>query len=81
MQSIEQFVEMVAHARKRTGVIWLSRPEILPELKMSGVKLVNLAERPVQNIIISDDQLINMLIGSGYSSGVATLHPKQEALE
>ena len=74
MQSIKQFVDVVTHARKRTGVIWLNRPEILSELKMSEIKLINLAEQPLQSVIISDDQLITMLTGSGYSTGVAFLN-------
>jgi hypothetical protein len=74
MKSIKQFVETVTHSRKRTGVIWLNRPELLQELQNCGIKLINFADQPVDNVIISDDQLVDLLIRSEPTFSVAFLN-------
>jgi len=74
MQNIKQFVEMVTHSRKRTGLIWLNRPELLRELEDSGVHVVNLADQQFENVIISDDQLIDLLTGMKPAVSVAFIN-------
>ncbi|GAB3921516.1 hypothetical protein [Mucilaginibacter myungsuensis] len=74
MRNIKQFIQEVAHSRKRTGVVWLNRAELLQEIQECGVKVINIADSAVENVIISDDQLIEILTKNEPATSVAFLN-------
>jgi len=71
MTSINDFVREVTHSRKRTGIVLLNDPDLLGSFEDCGLKLVNLAETEVKKIILTDDELIELIVSS--SSKQATL--------
>jgi len=74
MKSISEFVEQVTFSRKRTGVLLLNDPELLTDLENCGLKLINLADLNFKNIILTDDELINLILGSSPSQPVVLLN-------
>lgn len=62
--SIIEFVRQVTYSRKRTGIILLNDADLLASFENCGLKLVNFAELSVKKIILTDDELINLILST-----------------
>ncbi|MFA6245341.1 MAG: hypothetical protein WC615_00280 [Mucilaginibacter sp.] len=63
MKSISEFVKEVTFSRKRTGIILLNDPELLKDFENCGLKLLNFAYLDFKKVIMTDDELIALILG------------------
>lgn len=61
MTSIEAFINMIAHSRKRTAVVFLDSPALLQKLRLGGLEIFDLSESFEGSPVISDDELFQLI--------------------
>jgi len=72
--NISDFVSLITHSRKRTGLVYLSEKHILDELLAHELEIIDLSTTYNENVILSENELYNLINETTLNKAVVLLN-------